>query len=115
MNWKFWQKQNAPGNAPRGLSRPKDLPEFVGRHLVVDLKMDPDWVWALKAVSRRREDDKNIEDIKIFNPEAAEAAGVHVRDYHSLDASPDLVLGAGWINTKTHQLKLNLNPIEKAA
>jgi hypothetical protein len=114
MNWKFWQKKNVPGDA-RERSRPKDLPEFVGRHLVVDLKMDPDWVWALKAVSRRREDDKNIKDIKIFSPEAANAAGVHVRDYHSLDASPDLVLCEGWINTKTHQLKLNHNPIEKAA
>jgi hypothetical protein len=114
MNWKFWQKKDAPRDA-RELSRPKDLPEFVGRHLVVDLKMDPDWVWTLKAASRRREDDKDIKDIRIFSPETANAADVHVRDYGALDATPEIVLYEGWINTKTHQLELHLNPIEKAA
>jgi len=114
MNWKFWQKKDFPQEAP-GQSRPKDLPEVVGRYMVVDLKMDPDWVWTLKAASRRREENHNIKDIRIFSPTAANAEGMKIRNYHSLDAHPDLVLYEGWLNTKTHQLGLIVKIIEKAA
>ena len=114
MNWKFWQKKDTTQEA-QGLPRPKDLSEVVGRHLVVDLEMDPDWVWTLKAALRRREENRDIKDIRIFIPEKANADGVQVRNYHSLDAHPDLVLYEGWVNTKTNQLELLLNPIEKAA
>jgi hypothetical protein len=114
MNWKFWQKKDVPQDAP-GQSRPKDLPEAVGRYMVVDLGMDPDWVWTLKAVTRRREENRHIKDFRIFSPTAANAAGMKIRNFHSLDAHPDLVLNEGWVNTKTHQLELHPNSIEKAA
>lgn len=114
MNWKFWQKKDVPQEAP-GQSRPKDLPEAVGRYMVVDLGMDPDWVWTLKAVTRRREENRNTKDFRIFSPTTANAAGMKIRNFHSLDAHPDLVLYEGWFNTKTHQLELHPNPIEKAA
>ena len=83
--------------------------------MVVDLKMDPDWVWTLKAASRRREENHNIKDIRIFSPTAANAEGLKIRNFHSLDAHPDLVLYEGWLNTKTHQLELIVKTIEKAA
>jgi hypothetical protein len=114
MNWKFWQKKDVAQDAP-GQSRPKDLPEAVGRYMVVDLGMDPDWVWTLKAVTRRREENHSIKDFRIFSPTAANAAGMKIRNFQSLDAHPDLVLYEGWVNTKTHQLELHSNPIEKAA
>ena len=114
MNLKFWHKTDVPDEAP-GQSRPKDLPEVVGRYMVVDLKMDPDWVWTLKAASRRREENHDIKDIRIFSPTAANAEGMKIRNYHSLDAHPDLVLYEGWLNTKTHQLELIVKIIEKAA
>ena len=114
MNWKFWQKNDVPQEAP-GQSRPKDLPQAVGRYMVVDLEMDPDWVWTLKAATRRREENHNIKDIRIFSPTTANAAGMKIRNFNSLDALPDLVLYEGWFNTKTHQLELIAKIIEKAA
>jgi hypothetical protein len=114
MNWKFWLKSNA-SQASRGLPKPKDLPESVGRYLVVDLQKDPDWVWTLKAVMRHREDNRDIKDIRIFNPARVDAVNGTVRNYHSLDETPELILFEGWLNTKTHQMELVEKLTEKAA
>lgn len=114
MNWKFWQKNT--GNTSQGLPKPKDLPEAVGRHLVVDLKMEPDWIWSLKAVMRRHEtENRDVRDIRIFSPTQTDGAGVSVRNYLSLDDYPDLILYEGWVNTKTNQLKLVEKTEEEAA
>jgi hypothetical protein len=116
MNWKFWQKtEEAPTQEAPGQSRPRDLPEAVGRYMVVDLKMDPDWVWTLKAAMRRREEDRNTKDFRIFNPASADAAGARIRNFNSLDTYPDLVLYEGWYNKKTNQLKLTEQILEKAS
>lgn len=114
MNWKFWQKgeSGAPG---QGLPKPKDLPEAVGRHLVVDLSQDPDWVWTLKAALRPREENRDIKDIRIFSPDKADAADVTVRNFTSLDGHPELVLYEGWFNSKTHKMQLTAKSTEKAA
>lgn len=114
MNWKFWQKKDTSQEVP-GQSKPKDLPQAVGRYLVVDLKMDPDWVWTLKAALRRREGNSNIKDFRIFSPTQANAGGMKIRNFNSLDAHLDLVLYEGWVNTKTNQLELLVHAIEKAA
>ena len=115
MNWKFWQKKNDVKGGSGGLSKPRDLPEAVGRCLVVDLKMDPDVVWNYKAVTRRHEDNRDIKDIRIYNPARADAAGVAVRNFLSLDAFPELVLFEGWLNSKTHQMEIVDKTTEKAA
>jgi hypothetical protein len=114
MNWKFWQK-GENGTSGGGLPKPKDLPEAVGRHLVVDLNLDPDLVWSLKAVLRPREEGRDMADIRVFNPGKADAAGVTVRNYTTLDGHPELVLYEGWFNKKTHQIKITSKAIEKAA
>ena len=114
MSWKFWQKKDASKDAG-GLPKPKDLPEAVGRHLVVDMKLDPDDVWNLKAVMRRREDNPDVRDFRIFSPGKANAAGVSVRNYTTLEDHPELVLYAGSLNKKTNRVKLMAPPPEKAA
>ena len=114
MNWKFWQK-GENGTSGGGLPKPKDLPEAVGRHLVVDLNLDPDLVWSLKAVLSPREESRDMADIRVFNPGKADAAGVTVRNYTTLDDHPQLILYEGSFNKKTHHLKLTSKAIEKAA
>ena len=55
MNWKFWKKDDpevAVTVDGAKLAKPKDIPEPVGRKMVVGMKMDPDLVWSLKYVSR---------------------------------------------------------------
>ena len=114
MSWKFWQKQDASQGAG-SLSKPKDLPEAVGRSLVVDLKMDPDYVWSLKAVMRPRPENRDIRDFRVFSPSRTDAAGVTVRNFNTLNEHPDLILHEGWINKKTSQVKFITPTTEKAA
>jgi len=114
MGWKFWHKKDAPQEAG-GLPKPKDLPEAVGRYLVVDLKMDPDTVWTLKAALRPRQENRDIKDFRIFSPSRADAAGVAVRNYNTLEEHPELILHEGWVNKKTNQVKFITKSTEKAA
>ena len=69
MKWKFWNRDE--DNAQEYKSRrprPRELPERVGRYLVVDLSMDPDQVWNLKAVTRPHAEGGSRHDIRIFQP-----------------------------------------------
>lgn len=108
MNWKFWRKQaegQGPGNDhEKRLSKPKEIPEAVGRYLVVDLHEDPDSVWDLKIVERQQEQEGKVYDIRIFDPYKVGTQGMKITDYHSFDAHPELVLFEGWFDKKTRKL-----------
>jgi hypothetical protein len=110
MGWKFWQK-NQTSAAPltgktQKLSKPSDLPLEVGRYLVVDLGLDPDWVWSLKCVRKPRENSKNAFDVRIFSAVTMAQHDVKVRDYTSLDNHMDLVIFAGWYDRQTRNVQL---------
>lgn len=96
MNWKFWKKAQ-PGQSGGGtrLPGPRDLPQQVGRQLVVVMGEDPDWVWNLRSVARPREGEKNIMDIRIYSTANVVDAGIVIRDYHSLDEHAELILYQG--------------------
>jgi len=105
MGWKFWRK-NETTAAPNGgnnqrLEKPKDIPMEVGRHLVVNQGLDPDWVWGLKCVRKPRQNSKSAFDIRIFCSVTAAQQGVKIRDYASLDNHADLIIFAGWYDKST--------------
>jgi hypothetical protein len=110
MSWKFWQKNKNAGAHSGGetqrLEKPRDLPQEVGRHLVVEQGLDPDWVWGLKCVRKRRESSKIAFDIRIFSPETVGQHGVKVKDYVSLDNHMELVIFAGWYEKETQNIQL---------
>ena len=112
MNWKFWQKSAtdspAGGNSLPRLPKPKDLPQELGRHLVVAAGHEPDWVWALKCVFMPRDGQKpkGLCDLRIFHPEEVAREGVSVRDYASLDAHPQLILFEGWMDQTSRQFQI---------
>ena len=99
MNWKFWKKTadqgGANGTKTARSAKPKDLPEAVGRKMVVGMQLDPDMVWSLKYVSRPLENRKNASEFRIFDPNAVRVAGLVARDWSSFDDHPDLVLYSG--------------------
>lgn len=96
MNWKFWKKNGAESSAtPQKLSKPKELPDAVGRKLVVGLQIDPDEAWALRYVSRPSESKPGIQDFRLFKPEQAARANIVVKDWNSLDDHPDLIMYEG--------------------
>lgn len=110
MDWKFWRKhqtnETARPQRPPKLPRAKEIPNEVGRHLVVVKGYEPDWVWALRSVARPTENSKSRREIRIFSPETASQQGVLVRNYHSLDGFPELILFAGWYDRATRQVHL---------
>jgi hypothetical protein len=102
MSLRFWKKAE---NKEEELSRPKSIPESVGRHLVVKMHKDPDWVWSLKGVVKRRQADSNTKlDFRVFDEGDAASKGVRIKDYKTLDAHPELILFDGWFDKKTLQV-----------
>jgi len=110
VNWKFWKKETESQDTGNGqekrLSRPKEMPEAVGRYLVVDLHEDPDWVWDLKVVERQRDQEKHLFDIRVFDPYKAGTQGAKISNYGSFDGHPELVLFEGWFDKKTRKVVL---------
>jgi hypothetical protein len=48
MFWKRKETKDGEGKLPG----PKGMPDMVGRHMVLEEKVDPNWVWNLKGVVR---------------------------------------------------------------
>jgi hypothetical protein len=90
------------------LPGPKGIPELVGRHLVVDFKQDPDWVWKLKGVVKQRSKSKTEDtfDFRVFDEAQTAARKVTVRDYNSLNEHPELILYQGWFDKKSMKVQI---------
>ena len=106
MNWKFWKKDNDPGTVPRKLPRPKEMPQEIGRHLVVVEGYDPDWAWNLKFALQPQEEGSAVFNFRIFDESAAAQKGMRIANFTSLDNHGDLILFQGWINRKTRQFEI---------
>jgi hypothetical protein len=108
-----WFKRNN-GNAAgqKKLPGPRNLPDDIGRTLVVDHKQDPNWAWSLKAVLKPGE-EKSVFLVRVFDDRAVSSQGVRVTDYNSFNERPDLVLFDGWFNKKTHTAQVTSH--QKAA
>lgn len=120
MKWKFWRNSpthpsDSTGHTSAKLSRPRDLPQQIGQHLVLRERMDPDWVWSLKCVLRPHGQRKTSFDFRVFSLKHADAAGISVKDYDSLDPHPDQILFHGWFDKKNNAIELTSGASDKAA
>jgi hypothetical protein len=110
MSWKFWKKETPPessaGTKEVKLGRPKELPDRVGMYLVTQLKEDPDWVWSLKVAMRPKADEKQVFEIRIFDPADAARQGAIIENFNSLDAHPDMILFFGLFNKNTSSVQV---------
>lgn len=116
MGWRFWQKntgakETQTAKGPK-LSRAKELPNEVGRHLVVTKGYEPDWVWSLRSVTRSTENSSTRLEIRIFSAETASQKGVWVKNFSSLDAHPELILFSGWYDKSNRRVQLE-PPLDK--
>jgi len=90
----------------------------VGRHLVVQLGKNPDWVWNLKGVVRPRQEGKDSYDVRVFDEGKAAQKNVIIKDYMSLDEHPELILYQGWFDKKSMQVQIEekkIPPMPRAA
>jgi hypothetical protein len=105
MTWKFWSKEADTGVTK--LPRPRELPQRVGQYMVTKLKEDPDIIWNYKAVVMPREGSKTAFFVRVFNPAAADARGVRVTSYTSLEAAAELILFQGWYDQDSGKVELS--------
>jgi hypothetical protein len=122
MRWRFWEKGPKTEGLLKAevhkLPKPKDIPEPVGKYLVVELGKDPDWVWRLKSVVRPRGGGKDCWDVRVFDEVKATQGNVAVKDYTSLDEHPELILYEGWFDKKSMKVQVEEKktpPIPRAA
>ena len=108
MNWKFWKKMETAGNGEKlnRLTKPREIPEAVGRKMIVGMKLDPDAVWALKYVTQPLDNPPKTFAFRLFDPDQAKRSGVAVTDWTALDAHPDLILYKGVYQKETKQVDI---------
>jgi hypothetical protein len=97
----FWKKSNGEKVIP-----PKDVPAPVGQYLVVTLRKNPDWVWSLRVALKNRSEDKDLFDVRVFDPSQAALRKIAVKGYDTLTENPDLILFEGWFHKKRHEAKV---------
>lgn len=117
MSWKFWQKNSENEASPAAgtkLPGPRNIPESVGRYMVVKMKKDPDWVWGLEAVLRPRSEGKHVFDVRVFDVNEAASKNISVKNFNSLDACPELILFEGWFDKKNNQVESRPGPLSSS-
>lgn len=105
MNWKFWEIKKS--NSLNELSKPKELPSRLGKHMVVNLKYDPDWVWTLKIVTLSVAGQGSKVHFRLFDPESTRLQGLIVRDFNTLNGYPDMIAFNGWYNKDTWGIEMD--------
>ncbi len=110
MNWKFWKRSEVPaagGNGAPKLAKPRDLPEAVGRKMVVEMQLDPDMVWSLRYVSRPAAEGGKAQEFRIFDPGQAARAGLNVKNWTAFDDRPELVRYAGTYDKSAGRVEIH--------
>jgi len=99
----FWKREKDKEGEVK-LPGPKGIPDLAGRHMVVEEKKDPNWVWNLKGVVRPA-GKKGAFYCRVFSEAQAAQAGVKVKDWTSLDDHPDLILWEGYFDKETNEVR----------
>ena len=97
----FWKRKNE--NNEVKLPGPKEIPELVGRYMVVAEKKEPDWVWKLKGVVRQV--GKKEYYCRVFDEYKSSQAKFKVINWTSLDEHPELILWEGYFNKETNEAR----------
>ncbi len=88
------------------LPKPKIMPEFVGKYIAQEYKLPSNIVNIFKIVVRPSSSEKRVFDCRVFGESEAEASGVTVKSYTSLDEHPDLILYEGWFDEHSKRVEL---------
>jgi len=109
----FWKKPKTEESSPpksEKLPEPRSIEELVGREIVVQLKQNPDWVWKLRSVVRRREGGKHRFDFRVYDDAQETAEKAKIKDYTSFDKYPKLILFQGWFDKVSMEVHFEDKP-----
>ncbi|MDY0376098.1 MAG: hypothetical protein RBQ72_10265 [Desulfobacterium sp.] len=99
FKWKFWQatpnSSGTNGVKTDKLQKPQELPDRIGRHMVVKMGLEPDFVWSLRCVYRKKADEPGVGQIRIFESQCLTDMGVRHLNYDLLNNHPELILYQG--------------------
>ena len=85
---------------------PRDIPQWAYRHLVIALKVDPDYLSQLKCVEQVNFDgDVLLNLIRIYDPKAVEKS-TQLKDFTSLDQHPELILYEGHMEKRSGRIHI---------
>ncbi|THB81636.1 MAG: hypothetical protein D3926_01115 [Desulfobacteraceae bacterium] len=104
MIWNLWKKNRTDAVK---MSRPKELESRIGRMLVVDLNYEPDWVWRLRSVTKKRNGSNSGFNFRIFDPDLAQMKGINIVNFSSLDAHPKMIYFDGWYDKAAWEITIN--------
>ena len=99
----FWKKNDQKGSK---LSGPRDIPEFVKKHIESTQLIDSASLPFLKTVLKNSDKGEKIYDIYIFDPSDAEAREIKVQNYETLKNNPVLVVAEGSYNETDKKVNL---------
>jgi len=88
------------------LAGPKLMPGLLEKQLVSQYKVSPELARLLQVVVHRRGPAGRAFECRIFDMSEAEASGLAVKDYTSLDGHQDMVLYEGWYDEDSKQVEL---------
>ncbi len=98
----FWKKKTDADGKPK-LPGPTGIPELAGRHMVVEMHKDPDYVWKLRAVNRPV--GKKDFYCRVFDDADLNKAKLQVKDWTSLDGHPELIVWEGYYDKNASTAK----------
>ena len=104
----FWKKKTETGESSKPqmekLPGPSSIESILATRLVVELEQDPDRVWKLHNVVRRRSGGGKRFDFRVFDMARVEATRVEVKDYTSFDDYPELIAYQGWFDKESGEV-----------
>ena len=98
----FWKRNNNDSGENK-LPGPKNIPDFIGRYIVINDNLDPELVWRLKVVLRPV--GKKEFYYRAFDQSQTNRANINVKDWTSLDEHPEFVLWEGYFNKGTEEVR----------
>jgi hypothetical protein len=102
-------KRAIDNNKAKKLAAPREIPEWVIKYLLEGNKINADIAPFFRAVVRAQDNSPSAVDVRIFDPNDAEARGVAVKDYNTLTDNPGMIIGEGWMDEKAKKVEIAIS------
>jgi hypothetical protein len=86
--------------------KPQAINDLVSKHLREDKKANAELIPFFRAVIQKRPSGIKAFDIRIFDPEDANANKAQVKDFESLGSYPNLIIYEGWFDDESKHVEL---------
>jgi hypothetical protein len=93
-------------NKNEKMTGPRPIASTVEKHMVSDMKTNPEWIPFLRSVIRHDGRGENAYDIRIIDEADAKAKGIKIENFLTLNEHPDLILYEGWVDEATKRTEL---------